>query len=97
MLKEMAYYFDDMVLAKKVNLSKEELVIFQQTELEILYYNGVAKISGGFASITIDGIDEEDSNILHCTFKVGIQNDCENDVTTFTGIFNRKTKKFERI
>lgn len=90
-------FFDDKEFENEVKLTQKEAELLSNFESEEVYCSGLGNISGGFAQITLEELDEEDDDIILGNIKSGEQNDCVNNVSTDRIIFNRKdsTIKFD--
>jgi hypothetical protein len=99
MLKESVRFFDDKKLVKEINLTKEEVEIFEKFEFEVLYHNGLKNINGGYSSVTIYDTDEDDdgNELLVCEVECGEQNmgNGHSNCDKWQVNYNRKTQKFE--
>jgi hypothetical protein len=94
-------FFDDKAFENEVNLSQQECQFLIDEILNEEYASGVSGISGGFAHITLSEFgenpdtDELDTNLIVGHMKVGVQSDCENNVSTDRIIFNRHERTIE--
>jgi len=101
MIKESLRFFDDKILAEEVNLTKEELEIFEIFEWAVLCNNGLRQINGGYSKVTIyeiDGYeDEQGCEFLVCEVECGEQDmgNGHSNCDKWQVNYNRKTQKFE--
>lgn len=87
-----AFFDGDRELAEEVNLSQEEIDNFKAFESQVLYDNGLEKISGGYSNITIYEMEEDfDDVYLKCWAECGEFNTRE----SWQVKYNRTTQKFE--
>jgi hypothetical protein len=99
MLKESLRFFDDKELAEEVNLTKEEIKIFENFEFAVLYDNGLKNLNGGYSKVTIYDVDYDDegNEILVCEVECGEQDmgNGHSSCDKWQINYNRKTQKFE--
>ena len=96
-------FFKDKKLAKGINLTQEELKIFDELEWEVLCHNGLRQINGGYSQVTIyDAEYEPDGKngelcYLICEVECGEQDcgDGHSNCDKWQAKYNRETKKFE--
>lgn len=97
--KESKRFFDDTELAKEVNLTKKEVEIFDSFEWDILCDNGLRQINGGYSSVTIYDIEEDEGEgeLLRCEVECGEQDMGQgySRCNKWQVKYNRKTEKFE--
>jgi len=84
-------FFEDKDLQNLVNLTDNEAKILQDFETQVLYNEGWSGLSGGFARVYIEDIDEDDSTTLLGIIKCGLQDGEENRVYTDNFVFHRQT------
>ena len=93
--------FTDKKFANKVKLSQQEWQFLIDQSLNEMYASGVGGISGGFVDISLEeygenpDTDEIDKNLIAGHMKVGVQSDCENNVSTCRIIFHRHEREIE--
>jgi hypothetical protein len=96
--KESLRFFDDKDLAKEINLTKEEVEIFDKFEWAVLCDNGLRQINGAYSKVTVYDVDEDDeeNEILLCEAECGEQNmgDGHSSSDKWEVEYNRETKKF---
>ena len=90
---ETKQFFDgDKTFENEVRLTQEETKRLDDFQYDYLLSNGFGSISGGFAQIILEELDEDYSQVILGYMKSGIQNDCENAVYQDKLMFNRVTK-----
>lgn len=99
MLKESLRFIGEEVIPEELNLTKEEIEIFDKFEWAVLCDNGLRQINGGYAKVTIYDIDYDDkgNEILVCEVECGEQNmgSGHSSCDRWQVNYNRKTQKFE--
>jgi len=90
---DLERFFEDRAVAREVKLTNVEGEALALYETMVESLDGLNFISGGFAKVVLTELDEENPDIIHGKLKSGVQNDCEDRVTTDPLVFNRKTRK----
>ncbi len=99
-MKKLAdrWFEGDLRICKEVKLTKEEIKLFENFELEVVYCNGLKNINGGWSAIYIEEIDEDDetgNEILRCIASCGVADECGRSSESWWVIYDRITKKFK--
>lgn len=96
------FFNGDLEFANSINLTKEEVEIFEKQEWTEYNYSGMRHINGGYTKITIYDLDDsaedgEPCTLLDVEFETGEQDcgDGQRSSWKWKISFNRKTQKFE--
>lgn len=93
------FFNGDRNLCNAVNLTDEEVKLFEMFELEVLCVNGLRQINGGWSAIEIldeyEEDDETENEILVCKACCGVQDEDGKELNERTVKFDRVTKKFK--